>query len=84
MRFKTESELDRMTPRELLDLILLPGFSTAREVTEVSGRGVGMDVVKTNIELLEGSLTIESQFGRRDGDDPAHAVNAGDHSLPDR
>jgi len=63
MRHKTESELERMSARELLALILLPGFSTAREVTEVSGRGVGMDVVKTNIELLEGSLTIDSQLG---------------------
>jgi two-component system chemotaxis sensor kinase CheA len=63
LRLKSESELDRMSPRELLALILLPGFSTARQVTEVSGRGVGMDVVKTNIELLEGSLTIDSQFG---------------------
>ena len=63
MRLKTESELDRMSPRELFALILLPGFSTARQVTEVSGRGVGMDVVKTNIELLEGSLTIDSQLG---------------------
>ena len=62
-RLKTEYELDRMSSRELLDLILLPGFSTAREVTEVSGRGVGMDVVKTNIELLEGSLTIDSRLG---------------------
>ena len=63
MRLKTEAELDRMSPRELFALILLPGFSTARQVTEVSGRGVGMDVVKTNIELLEGSLTINSQPG---------------------
>jgi len=63
MRLKSESELDRMSPRELLALILMPGFSTARQLTEVSGRGVGMDVVKTNIELLEGSLTIDSQFG---------------------
>lgn len=63
MRLKTEAELDRMTPRELMSLILLPGFSTAREVTEVSGRGVGMDVVKTNIELLEGSLVIDSVPG---------------------
>ncbi len=63
MRLRTEPELDRMSPRELLGLILLPGFSTAREVTEVSGRGVGMDVVKTNIELLEGSLTIDSELG---------------------
>jgi two-component system, chemotaxis family, sensor kinase CheA len=63
MRLKTESELDRMSPRELMALILLPGFSTAGQVTEVSGRGVGMDVVKTNIELLEGSLGIESVAG---------------------
>ena len=63
MRLKTESELDRMSPRELYSLILLPGFSTARSVSEVSGRGVGMDVVKTNIELLEGSLTIDSHPG---------------------
>jgi two-component system chemotaxis sensor kinase CheA len=63
MRLKTESELDRMSPRELFSLILVPGFSTARSVSEVSGRGVGMDVVKTNIELLEGSLTIDSHPG---------------------
>ena len=63
MRLKTEAELDRMSPRELFSLILLPGFSTARSVSEVSGRGVGMDVVKTNIELLEGSLTIDSHPG---------------------
>jgi two-component system chemotaxis sensor kinase CheA len=63
LRLKTEAELDRMSPRELYSLILLPGFSTARSVSEVSGRGVGMDVVKTNIELLEGSLTIDSQPG---------------------
>ena len=63
MRLKTEAELDRMSPRELIGLILLPGFSTAREVTELSGRGVGMDVVKTNIELLEGSLVIDSVPG---------------------
>jgi two-component system, chemotaxis family, sensor kinase CheA len=63
MRLKTESELDRMSPRELFSLILLPGFSTARSVSEVSGRGVGMDVVRTNIELLEGSLTIDSHPG---------------------
>lgn len=63
MRLKTEAELDRMSPRELFSLILLPGFSTAKAVSEVSGRGVGMDVVKTNIDLLEGSLTIDSHPG---------------------
>ncbi len=63
LRLKTEAELDRMTPRELFNLILLPGFSTASKVTEVSGRGVGMDVVKTNIEQLEGTLNIDSVPG---------------------
>jgi len=63
LHLKTEAELDRMSPRELYSLILLPGFSTARSVSEVSGRGVGMDVVKTNIELLEGALTIDSHPG---------------------
>ena len=63
LRLKTDAELDRMTPRELFGLILLPGFSTAKNVTEVSGRGVGMDVVKTNIEQLEGTLNIDSILG---------------------
>lgn len=64
MGLRTESELDRMSHRELLSLILLPGFSTAKKVTDVSGRGVGMDVVKTNVEELEGHLTIDSSPGR--------------------
>lgn len=64
MGLRTESELDRMSNRELLSLILLPGFSTATQVTDVSGRGVGMDVVKTNVEELEGHLTIDSWPGQ--------------------
>src|SRR5437588_9398840 len=52
-----------MSRRELSSLVLLPGFSTAGSGSEVSGRGVGMDVVKTNIEFLEGSLTIDSLPG---------------------
>ncbi len=64
MRLRTEAELERMTPRELFSLILLPGFSTAKQVTEVSGRGVGMDVVRTNIEELEGTLSIDSILGQ--------------------
>ena len=64
MGLRTESELDRMSNRELLSLILLPGFSTAKQVTDVSGRGVGMDVVKTNVEELEGHLTIDSWLGQ--------------------
>ena len=48
---------------ELLSLILAPGFSTAREVTDVSGRGVGMDVVRRNVEALRGSIEVSSQPG---------------------
>lgn len=64
VQLRTAVELDRMLPRELYSLILLPGFSTATQVTEVSGRGVGMDVVKTNIEQLEGTISIDSEVGR--------------------
>jgi two-component system, chemotaxis family, sensor kinase CheA len=53
----------RMTEREAAQLILLPGFSTAEQITSVSGRGVGMDVVKTNIEKIGGTLDLQSRFG---------------------
>lgn len=52
-----------MAPSELLDLLFLPGFSTAAKVTNVSGRGVGMDVVRTNIEAIGGSVDVESTVG---------------------
>ena len=53
-----------MSERELQELIFLPGFSTAAAVTNVSGRGVGMDVVKTNIERIGGAVEINSTLGR--------------------
>ena len=53
-----------MSPREALDLIFLPGLSTAEAVTNVSGRGVGMDVVKTNIEKIGGSIDLQSPPGQ--------------------
>ncbi len=53
----------RMTERELMSLIFAPGFSTAARVTSVSGRGVGMDVVKTNVERIGGSVDIQSARG---------------------
>ena len=53
-----------LSPREALDLIFLPGFSTATVVTEASGRGVGLDVVRTNIRRLNGEITVETQRGR--------------------
>ena len=54
----------RMSPRELLGLLFLPGFSTTDRVTQFSGRGVGMDVVRTNIEKIGGTVDIESSPGR--------------------
>ncbi len=53
-----------MNAAEKINLILLPGMSTAEEVTDISGRGVGMDVVKTNIEQLGGNLELETNFGK--------------------
>lgn len=55
-----QSELDAMNDRDLINLIFHPGFSTAEKVTHVSGRGVGMDVVKTNAEKIGGSIDIQS------------------------
>lgn len=54
----------RMTHAELLRLVFLPGFSTADRVTQTSGRGVGMDVVLTNIERIGGTVDIESTLGK--------------------
>ena len=53
-----------LSAADVLNLILLPGFSTARQVTSVSGRGVGMDAVKRQIDILRGSLSIESTEGK--------------------
>lgn len=54
---------EQMTDTQVFDLIMQPGFSTAKEITEVSGRGVGMDVVKDGIEKFRGHLNIESKKG---------------------
>ena len=60
----TADQATRMTEREIFNLIFLPGFSTAEKVTNVSGRGVGMDVVKTNVEKIGGTVDLQSTFGR--------------------
>ena len=60
----TEKEADSMSDKEAFTLIFRPGFSTAAAVTNVSGRGVGMDVVKTNIEKLNGIIDIDSEIGK--------------------
>ena len=60
----TSDQASRMGEREALKLIFLPGFSTAEKVTNVSGRGVGMDVVKTNIERIGGTVDVQSRLGQ--------------------
>lgn len=60
----TEREVDSMSDKEAYSLIFKPGFSMAKQVTNVSGRGVGMDVVKTNIEKLNGIIDIDSEVGK--------------------
>ena len=56
-------QLERMTPDEVLNLIFLPGLSTARNVTNISGRGVGMDVVRTNVERIGGTVDVSTEEG---------------------
>src|SRR5208282_396541 len=60
----TAEQAARMTEREIFNLIFLPGFSTAEKVTTVSGRGVGMDVVKTNVEKIGGTVDLRSMLGQ--------------------
>lgn len=60
----SEKEADSMSDKEAFGLIFRPGLSTAATVTNVSGRGVGMDVVKTNIEKLNGIIDIDSEVGK--------------------
>jgi two-component system chemotaxis sensor kinase CheA len=52
-----------LSPRQILDFIFLPGFSTAEKTTDVSGRGVGMDVVRTNLKKVNGSVELQSRVG---------------------
>lgn len=60
----TEEELATLTPSQIQSLIFAPGFSTRTFVTEVSGRGVGLDVVRTNVEVLKGTIQVESVVGK--------------------
>ncbi len=59
----SEDDARRMTDGEAVNIIFLPGFSTADKVTDVSGRGVGMDVVRTNISKINGSVEVSTQKG---------------------
>lgn len=60
----TESDLENLTDQQIQQFIFRPGFSTATKVTAVSGRGVGMDVVRTNIEKIGGTIELKSQEGK--------------------
>ena len=60
----TEEQLAEMSKKEIFDLIFLPGFSTAEQVSTVSGRGVGMDVVRTTVRNFNGTINLESELGK--------------------
>lgn len=62
--FISQSEAEKMSDEQLTNLVFIPGFSTANEVTETSGRGVGMDVVKTKIESLGGVVHLKTEVGK--------------------
>jgi two-component system chemotaxis sensor kinase CheA len=57
------SAAERLSERDVVSLLMMPGFSTADQISDVSGRGVGMDVVRTNVESLGGQIEIESELG---------------------
>ena len=59
----TPEQAETMTDKEIIDLLFMPSFSTAKKVSDVSGRGVGLDVVKSKIESLSGEVEVKNQFG---------------------
>ena len=59
----TQEQADAMTDKEVIDLLFKPSFSTAKKVTDVSGRGVGLDVVKSKVEALGGDIEVKTQLG---------------------
>lgn len=58
------AEVQKLSDRDLLNLIFEPGFSTAEQVTELSGRGVGMDIVRTNLQSIRGDIRVATQMGQ--------------------
>lgn len=60
----SEIQAEKMNQNQLINLIFLPGFSMAKQITEVSGRGVGMDIVKNNISKINGNISIESEVDK--------------------
>lgn len=62
--FTTSERVRTMTPGEIMDFVFMPGFSTAEKVNDLSGRGVGMDVVRSNLKKLNGTIDLESVLGQ--------------------
>ncbi|WP_295028774.1 chemotaxis protein CheA, partial [uncultured Mobiluncus sp.] len=60
----TQQQLGEMSDKEIFNLLFLPGFSTAKKVSNISGRGVGTDVVKTSVEAIGGTVDVESELGK--------------------
>ncbi|MBI5969913.1 MAG: chemotaxis protein CheA [Deltaproteobacteria bacterium] len=60
----SKEEAEKMSHKEALNLIFIPGFTTAKQVSSISGRGVGMDVVKTNITRINGTIVVDSEVGK--------------------
>ena len=63
-RLATEKELSQFSEKEIFSFLFTPGFSTKTQVTDLSGRGVGLDSVKNEIDSLGGDIEIESQPGK--------------------
>ncbi len=59
----TEEQVETMSDHEIINLLFMPGFSMAKEITDISGRGVGLDVVRSKIEALSGNVEVESVYG---------------------
>ena len=59
----TQEQADVMTDKDAIDLLFQPSFSTAKQVTDVSGRGVGLDVVKSKIDSLSGDVEVKTKLG---------------------
>ena len=76
----TEAELEGMNPQQIQQFIMRAGFSTAEKITNVSGRGVGMDVVRSNIEKIGGTTRVHLEgrprldFHHQDPADPGHRL----------
>lgn len=60
----TQAQLSEMSNKDIFNLLFLPGFSTAKKVSNISGRGVGTDVVKTSVEAIGGTVDVESELGK--------------------